>query len=543
MFPRGWRGNMRAVPGFVLGCALVCAAQPQVAPRPKVCTIAGRVISATTGELLRKATVTLRSADAEEAGAAVTDAEGRFRFDQVVAGAYRLAAERSGYITQCYGAYRGRGPGEIIRLRPGETQADLVFRLTPQASLRGRVIDEDGEPLLDTEVKAMRRIYRGGRWQLGQAESAETDLAGEYALSGLPPGKYYVRAVHRPQMSTIPERGYLPAFYPSARDLASAALVEVAAGADLRGVDIQLQRGRFVRIQGKVVRGDTGEPVDKALLLLGDRTANSVSFVVGAGEFARTEKGEFELRGVQPGTYVVQVSLSSGDRPFMQDFPLDVGDQDMEGVVFAVGGGFNLEGSVRFEGKQAARLEDLTVTLDPLDAFYFGARSAKPGAPGSFALEKVTLGKYWLSVRGLPDSAYVKSVRYGGREVASGPLEVGPSPAGRLDIVASAAGALVEGQVLDKEGRPFPDAFVALVPASGDHVRLKTTATDREGRFRMTGIAPGDYKLLAWEEIDEGAEADPEFVRQFDQQAYSLALAENARESVQLRVIPPPKPR
>jgi len=59
----------------------------------------------------------------------------------------------------------------------------------------------------------------------------------------------------------------------------------------------------------------------------------------------------------------------------------------------------------------------------------------------------------------------------------------------------------------------------------------------------MTGIAPGDYRLLAWEEIDEGAEGDPEFVCQFDQQAHSLALAENARESVKLRVIPPPKPR
>ena len=451
------------IASLIIGCSIVCVAQPQVAPRSRVCTIAGQVMSAATGEPLRRATVTLRSVDGEEAGT-ITGAEGCFRFDHVVPGGYRLAAERSGYISQSYGAYRGRGPGETIRLRPGETRTDLVLRLRPQATLRGRVIDEDGEPLPDTEVTAMRRIYRGGRWQLGQSENAETDLAGEYALSGLPPGKYSVRAVHRPQTSTTPERGYLPAFHPSARDLTSAALVKVAAGADMRGVDIQLQRGRFVRVRGKVVRGDTGDPVDKALLLLGDRTANSVSFGVGAHDFVRTEKGEFELRGVQPGTYIVQVSLSSGDRPFMQDFPIDVGDQDMEGVVFAVGGGSNLEGSVRFEGKQAVRLEDLTVTLDPLDAFYLGARSGKTGAFGAFALEKVSLGKYWLSVRGLPDSAYVKSVRYGGREVASGPLEVGPSPAGKLDIVVSAAGALVEGQVLDKEGRPCPDAFVALVP-------------------------------------------------------------------------------
>jgi len=137
----------------------------------------------------------------------------------------------------------------------------------------------------------------------------------------------------------------------------------------------------------------------------------------------------------------------------------------------------------------------------------------------------------------------VKSVGYAGRDSTGSLLEVGPSPAGKLVIVVSAAGALVEGQVVDEEGRPFPDAFVALVPGSGDHARFKTTATDREGRFRMTGIAPGDYELLAWEEIDEGAEMDAEFVRQFAKQAHTLALAENARQSVQLRVIPPPKPR
>jgi uncharacterized surface anchored protein len=41
--------------------------------------------------------------------------------------------------------------------------------------------------------------------------------------------------------------------------------------------------------------------------------------------------------------------------------------------------------------------------------------------------------------------------------------------------------------------------------------KYKTASTDQYGHFDLHGIAPGDYKLFSWVEVEMGAWEDPEF--------------------------------
>jgi hypothetical protein len=66
---------------------------------------------------------------------------------------------------------------------------------------------------------------------------------------------------------------------------------------------------------------------------------------------------------------------------------------------------------------------------------------------------------------------------------------------------------------------------------------FKTTVTDTTGHFSITGVAPGEYKLFAWEQIEEGAYQDPEFLKPYENQGQAVAIREGSRETAQLKVI------
>ncbi len=44
----------------------------------------------------------------------------------------------------------------------------------------------------------------------------------------------------------------------------------------------------------------------------------------------------------------------------------------------------------------------------------------------------------------------------------------------------------------------------------------KVASADQYGRFSMRGIAPGNYRVFAWEDAPTGACRDPEFVRRYE---------------------------
>jgi tetratricopeptide (TPR) repeat protein len=59
-----------------------------------------------------------------------------------------------------------------------------------------------------------------------------------------------------------------------------------------------------------------------------------------------------------------------------------------------------------------------------------------------------------------------------------------------LASVARAQGASVAGQVLDRDGNPWPDVTVTLKSESG---RTFTLKTDKDGKFTQIGMSPGLY--------------------------------------------------
>ncbi len=74
--------------------------------------------------------------------------------------------------------------------------------------------------------------------------------------------------------------------------------------------------------------------------------------------------------------------------------------------------------------------------------------------------------------------------------------------------------------------------WVVLVPdpSRRDQSHLyRKVATDQFGHYLLRGIAPGDYKLFCWDEVEDGAREDPDFLRAYEDRGEDFC-GESGRE-------------
>jgi hypothetical protein len=164
-----------------------------------------------------------------------------------------------------------------------------------------------------------------------------------------------------------------------------------------------------------------------------------------------------------------------------------------------------------------------------------------PAPDGSFTLDGAAPGDFRVNVQRLPAGDYVKSIRLGNADVLNDGLHLTGPPQGLLEIVIGANAGSIEGSVSNDRQQASPNATVVLVPDPRFRQRsdlYKVVTTDNAGRFQVTGVTPGDYKLFAWENVESGAWQDPAFIGAYENAGRPIHLYEGSSENVQLQVIP-----
>ena len=551
-----WKAPIAAaliVPLLAPGDASVAAQQTQTA------SISGVVVRAGTAEPIAGARV-LASLNDQDGGRlleaeadtdplpflqqVVSDANGRFLLTGLRPGMYTVTAQRSGYASQQYGARAPRRPGVRLAIVAGQPGHELVVPLMPTGAISGRVTGAAGEPIAKTAILIQRSAYAAdGARTLKVAGTTHTDDRGEYRAYWIAPGRYYVLAA--PFGSSLRElrvAGYPATYYPGVTEQSAATTVDVAPGSDVNAIDVSLSRQRLFRVRGRVPDTDDFTP---DLVWLCSRHAaddaagrqgilwNLFPFHPGRGE------GQFEIREVPPGSY--SIHASAGEVPLLTG-TVEVSTADVDNVVLTSDRGSLIDVRVKWEGAALASASDREVPLilDPVTYCSGDERTPIRGPNGSRQFKQVVAGNYRLRAV-LPAGSYLKSVRLNGVDAMNG-FTVSSAIASSLDVVFSENAARIEGTVVDKAGRPMPGVEAVLLPlreADRTPGRVKAMVTDQYGRFDLPSIAPGDYRLFAWEDLEPYAYYDADFVRPYMTAGTLIRATENFRQSVQLVSIPP----
>ena len=134
----------------------------------------------------------------------------------------------------------------------------------------------------------------------------------------------------------------------------------------------------------------------------------------------------------------------------------------------------------------------------------------------------------------------MKAVRYGATEGLEDGFNVVRGANAQLEVTINSKGAHVQGTVTDANDLPAVGMWVVIVPDEahrGQSRFYKATTTDQNGHFDLRGIAPGDYKLFSWEEVETGAWEDPDFLKPFEIKGVSISLKEGDQKSESLVTI------
>ena len=201
---------MRAIRVLVVVAFHLCSLVSVVAGTPQSSVVArdarattpsgsaivrGRVVAAATGEPIGRAIVRVESPSLELARSMMTDLDGRFEFQHLPAAQITLSASKTGFLSLHYGQRRPFQAGRPIALTSGQVLDKMEIALPRAGVIAGRVFDDVGEPATGVAVEAARLKFESGQRTLSSVGSrGETDDRGEYRISELPPGSYFVLA-------------------------------------------------------------------------------------------------------------------------------------------------------------------------------------------------------------------------------------------------------------------------------------------------------------------------------------------------------------
>lgn len=538
--------------------AAICFAQAPAAPKDtkeETCRVSGMVVKLADGIPLKGATVRLENGeDREHTIATKTTGDGRFELRNVPAGRYKLLVSRNGYVEAEYGQKKPSDPGAAFTLSPGQIKTDLVFKLVPEAVIAGRVFNEDGEPEPNASVTASRESYQEGRKSLTNFTQATTDDLGAFRLFGLPPGRYFVSAMERQWGKVVgdkefsggpsqagSEQGYAKTYYPGTPDLAHAAAINVKEGDEIPGVDVALKQVLVHRIRGRVLNQVTQKPGQDMEVLLVPRTKRQ-DWDFGGQTQVKKADGSFEISNVVPGPYTLLAYWFDASERKMHfgSQRIDVGENDVEGLSIVVGAGATIQGRVVWDGKPSLDRDQLSINATLVDSVVFPGVNARVDGSQQFTLKDLTDGDVRLQVSGTSKDCYVRQITYGQTLVKEDVINVSKGTNPSLEITVSSRGARVQGSVGDKDGLPAAGVWVAAVPDESRRTTLrlfKSQTTDQYGKFDLHGLAPGEYKLFAWEGIENNAWEDEDFLKGFEDQGTKIEVRNEDAVTTNLTVI------
>jgi len=178
------------------------------------------------------------------------------------------------------------------------------------------------------------------------------------------------------------------------------------------------------------------------------------------------------------------------------------------------------------------------------DFVLFGGRPATPDARGGFVIKGLQGDRHRVTVDGPGGNYYVKEIRANGLAAIDGLITLAPGAPAQLEIVIDDKSASITGLVTDG-GKAAGEAVVAVVKwpvPAGDNLlsllRSVRGGADDQGRFRIDGLQPGEYRILALPR-DAMNRLSPESFVSLLNRGEKVTVERGSSQSVSLKIVQP----
>ncbi len=430
-------------------------------------------------------------------------------------------------------------------LEAGRALRGVRMELQPLASLSGRVVDENGDPVSGATVELMARVQAFNRTSIvSSGGAASTDDRGIFLIHRASPGRFLLSASHMESRNVIyPLRGggmsgYVTTFLPGVSDPEQAQWLDIAPGSEQTGLEIQLRREPVYRVRGLVL-DESGAPVPRFVVSarsgLGMAPLQNRTFM----------NGQFEIEGLRPGLYSLMArSVTMGDSGQSARISLNVGQGEVENVQMRLSSGTRVQGIAVLEGAGETKPDWQRVGVSPMFLEPLGpatGQRVKPGADGSFLLEIEGAGSIWFKVNGSPAAgSYLAEIRSGTENLLGREIDLSAGLQGPLRFVFKTGSARLSGQVEDASGRPAaPGASVTAFAADASRrsfTPAPTTSVRADGLFDLAELPPAEYLVYATAEVMPHPFGMTQAPEDLESRGTRVRLGAGGTQSIRLRL-------
>jgi hypothetical protein len=475
------------------------------------------VVSKLDARPLARARITIRDAkDAKKFAWMITSEDGKFQFSGLPAAKYALTGAKSGFIAAGYDQHDEFFTAIVTGA--GLDTESLLLRLAPDAVIAGKILDEANDPVRNATVTLYYNDHSSGVDQVRQFRSAQTDDLGEYELTPLRPGTYYLSANATPWYAVHPRSdpgpseangqgeaapaidrsldvAYPVTYYPDVTESDDAMPIPIRGGERVEA-DLHLNPVPSLRLRFRVPSNGT----DRFLVPQLQQSVFDGYTSVPTTSTSTGSPGVMEVTGIPAGRYNVSFH---GPGQTLQMNGVDFTKDGEEIDTSKADASSSVKFSVQIQG-EAKLPEHLGVGLragSRVNAFSQGFDSK-----GEVQLQDVAAGKYEVVVWGAGKRYSVARMLVEGAPVSGHTLTVasGSSPSVALTVVTGSAE--VQGTAT-RAGKGFAGAMVVLVPKNPEMNRdlFRRDQSDLDGTFLLRDVVPGSYTLLA---IENGWDLD-----------------------------------
>lgn len=403
-----------------------------------------------------------------------TDFEGKFGFKGLAAADYDVTVSKTGFT-------RSTTNG----VKAGEGASPMDITLNPGATISGRVVQPNGQPVTGYSISARPSASsttnaRGGLLGGRGNNMSPTDPDGSFLIEGLIPGTAY--------------------------DLSLFGVADFTGDARKKNLvapatDVEIEVATRGRIAGRVLDAATNAPITDFEASFTPARSGGVVMIVrggGGGNDRRTpfssSEGSFAFEDVPPGSWDVTVWAKTYQDA--RSGGVAVVSGETKTIDVKASRGLVIRGRV-VDGKTGRGVQDASVSATNANSGGGGIFVIGPGggdgggvitdADGRFEITGKGSGSYQLTAR---QSQYTE----GAARVTLDDKD------GAIDIPLTGGGTIA-GIVLSSQGAPIAGAEVSLQNSGDGGIRFgfdnQGSLTDGVGHFRFEHLSAGRYKVGA----------------------------------------------
>ena len=573
---------------FALACLSKNPALAQSGDSQNTGSVRGTVINSVTREPIGRALVS----SPDNRFATLTDSEGRFEFTfpktepSPESDAGSGASNGSGVQME-----NGARPDALMARKPGfipdqnnpvqsvqsGSGKEITIPLIPEALITGTVTLPTSEAPDSIFLQIYRRQVQEGRAHWVPAGGTQSKSDGEFRFADLPAGTY--KLLTRELLDRDPltataggqQYGYPPAYSQNAPDFESAGTIRISPG-ETGHVEITLSKQPYYRVKISVANVTAEMGINVNVYAVGRK---------GPGFSLGYNNRNLAIEGLLPdGTYTVEAT-SFGPNASTGLMTLTIKGGPLEGahmtmvpstsIPVIVNEQFTAEdhrgSATRTSNGRPITLKGprryLSLWLEPDDDFErsgIGAGLRNPAKSGdeSMVIENVQPGRYWVRLNN--SLGYAASVRSGSLDLLRQPLVVGAggssSPievtmrddtaeiSGTVEGVATRSAVVAvntNGAVTSVSGPEAVDpapAQIYCIPLPDSAGQFSEIWVAPDGRFTSAPLAPGAYRLLAFDRPQRELEyRNPEAMSAYDSKGPVVRVSGGQKETVRLQLI------